>query len=171
MSPHPRRTDRSAPADTDTRYLLATQDQCLGFAHNLGIDFEQAHVAALTGAGGLVLDGIVLTDPSHRPDHAVGFALCLALEQRAQAELDEVLDLTLFSVLPRLGAEPARPVQAAHRRAETIFDGLARVRDWIVTDGSATHSLACVSDPHGTWARGFVQVCPEAGDGEVVLLC
>ncbi len=165
MSPQP--TGPGVLAGTGDRFLMSTPDHCLGFAANLAMDFEHAHVAALTDASGVVVDGTVLTDPAHCIDHAVGFALCLALTLVEQAHGSQ---LTLFSVMPCVGGELSPEYSAAYERTVAVFDGLVEVRDWIVTDGLVAHSLACAAAPDGSWARACPRPGPAGGAGSEVVL-
>lgn len=135
----------------------------------LATDFVHAHVVALTDAEGVVRDGVVLTDPDHTIDHAVGYAMALAggagsrerlPPQRSGgiAALPASPILTLFSVVP-IG-DVDRPDDAAWRRICTAVTPLI-CRDWLITDGCEVRSLAVATSVGSGWPTRSADTGPD----------
>ena len=131
MWPHP------GPAPSSPTHRLVDHRARVRLALALARDFPHAHVAALLDADHAVTDGVILHEPAHTIDHAVGFGLCLS-------RLHPVGQLTatvLFSVVAE--AEPLRDADVASwRRIRAVADLLPSLRDWLITDGRVVWSMA-----------------------------
>lgn len=128
---------RPGPAPSSPTHRLHTHDARVRLALALARDFPHAHVAALLDAEQVVTDGVILHEPAHTIDHAVGFGLCLS-------RLHPIGHLTatvLFSVVA--DAEPLRDADlATWRRIRAVADLLPCLADWLITDGSVVWSMA-----------------------------
>lgn len=137
-----RRDPISPLSATPTR--LDSYPAAVALALMLAADFDHAHVVALTDTDHTVIDGVILHEPAHGIDHAVGFGLCLA-------RLHEPVSASgaIFYSIGTNGADQTRPVDAVTwRRMREIFAGLPVVRDWFITDGVAVRSMALTTSDH-----------------------
>ncbi|MGI9624961.1 MAG: hypothetical protein ACR2PK_19190 [Acidimicrobiales bacterium] len=127
-------------AGPPTTYRLDSDEALTRLAENLAYDFDDVHALALTDANGLVLDGVLLSDPAHTIDHTIGFALCLALS------LDvETLCATFVSVVPASTVSSTNAYTRSWRTMNDVLSAAVHVRDWIITDGASIHSMTEVS--------------------------
>lgn len=131
---------------------MASFADCVNLALVLAGDFDHVHVAALTGLDGHVTDGIILSEPWHTIDHAVGYALCLVRSQP-----DTHADLTLITVAAT-GAKKVRDVDVrTWRRSLDAAAGQIRCRDWILTDGRSLRSMAVTTGSGRSWPTAPAQ--------------
>lgn len=125
---------------------MASFADCVNLALVLASDFDHVHVTALTGLDGHVTDGIILSEPWHTIDHALGYALC-----RVRSQPDAHAALTLITVAAN-GADQARDVDVrTWRRTLDAAAGQIRCRDWILTDDSALRSMAVTTGSGSAW--------------------
>lgn len=140
------------PPTPPEAHCLALFADCVNLALVLADDFDHVHVAALTDRDGHVADGVLLSEPWHTIDHAVGYALCIA-----RSDADSYADLTLISVGTQ-GAESVRDVDVKtwRRTLDSARDHI-RCRDWILTDGSTLRSMAATTGSGNTWRPDSTQ--------------
>lgn len=135
------------PVVAATAHRLDDFAQCADLALALAHDFDHAHVAALVELNGIVVDGVVLSDPSHTIDHAVGYALALERIYR----LPVIGDVIFISVV----ADDADRLREAHvaswRRICDVFTDWPEARDWIITDGTTLRSMAISTGSDDAW--------------------
>lgn len=125
------------PAPSSFNHHLWTHDARVRLAFALARDFPHAHVAALLDTDAAVADGVILHDPAHTIDHAVGFGLCLS---RLHPE-GHLTGTVLFSVVA--DAEPLRDADlATWRRIRDVAAMLPPLADWLITDGDVVWSMA-----------------------------
>ena len=116
---------------------LHTHDARVRLALALARDFPHAHVAALVDPDYAVTDGVILHEPAHTIDHAVGFGLCLTRLH----PVGQLAATVLFSVVN--AAEPLRDADlATWRRIREVADLLPVLEDWLITDGRVVWSMA-----------------------------
>lgn len=125
------------PAPSSPTHRLHTHDARVRLALALARDFAHAHVAALVDPDYAVTDGVILHEPGHTIDHAVGFGLCLSRLHPA----GHLTATVLFSVVA--DAEPLRDADlATWRRIREVADLLPSLADWMITDGRVVWSMA-----------------------------
>ena len=131
---------------TPSGFHIATHAQAMDFARCLAADFEHAQVAALSDSQGAIFDGATLTEDIHQIQHAVGFAICVALTLGTS-----VKTITLFSVVDHEVGTLTADQQMSYLRVIALFEGWLELRDWIITDGVHYRSAAYSLDPSGAW--------------------
>lgn len=125
------------PAPSSPTHRLHTHHARVRLALSLARDFTHAHVAALVDADYAITDGVILHEPAHTIDHAVGFSLCLSRLHPA----GHLTATVLFSVVA--DAEPLRDADlATWRRIREVADLLPTLADWLITDGHVVWSMA-----------------------------
>ena len=134
MWPHP------GPTPSSPTHRLANHDARVRLALALARDFPHAHVAALLDNDLAVTDGVILHEPAHTIDHAVGFGLCLTRLHPA----GHLAGIVLFSVVA--DADPLRDADlATWRRIRAVADLLPALHDWLITDGRVVWSMAATT--------------------------
>lgn len=125
------------PTPSSPTHHLHTHEARVRLAFALGRDFLHAHVTALVDAAYIVTDGVILHEPSHTIDHAVGFGLCLSRLH----PVGQLRATVLFSVVA--DAETLTDADlATWRRIREVGDLLPCLEDWLITDGRVVRSMA-----------------------------